>query len=62
MGSSASRMAGFRQRTRNGYALLLTSGKLRRIVLGAMVHSHTFKRLLHSRFALGRGHASISEG
>ena len=46
MGSSASRMDGSPPGPRHGDALLLTSRKLRRIMLHAVRHADAFQRLV----------------
>src|SRR5579872_504093 len=45
----------------NGDALLLTSGELRGVVLGAVVHAYALKCVVHALFALGGGHPAIGE-
>src|SRR6478752_947335 len=44
------------QRAGNRYTLLLTAGKLRRIVADAVRHSDTFKRLHDAPLAISRRH------
>src|SRR5262245_8438840 len=44
------------QRARYGHALLLTAGKLRRIMTQAVRHTDPFERLHHPRFAFRRRH------
>src|SRR3954465_9369285 len=41
----------------NRNALLLSAGKLRRIMPDAVRHAHTFKRFHHPRLAISRGHS-----
>ena len=48
------------QCARDGYALLLTAGELRRVMLRAMCHADAFERALGFLFAR-RTHAAISE-
>src|SRR5690348_13513264 len=45
----------------DGDALLLTTGKLRRIVLRAMSHADAIEHVLHALFAFLGAHAAVSE-
>src|SRR6185437_13915273 len=47
--------------TRYGYALLLTAGKLRRIMLSAMGHPDALEHVLHALLALFCSHTAIGE-
>jgi hypothetical protein len=49
------------QRAGYGDTLLLTSGKLRGVVLGALGHGDTFESGLNFLLALGGAHAAIGE-
>src|SRR5579875_493690 len=49
------------QRTRHGHTLLLTAGKLGRIMFHAVGHADAFKHLLHALLALRGSHAAVGE-